>query len=330
MVRRANRATGESATATHHTPRGGQSTRCTRAMSRSGSQMCNRPRVGSQGEISTLPSSLHGDVSQLAVASIGDLTITALPDGEGIEIGRDILFRAGAPDGWACHQEHLRPDGGLVLPLGGFLLRTGGRVVLVDAGVGDFDDGKYVGGNLLTALRTQGIEPAHVTDVVFTHLHFDHIGWASHRGRIVFPNATYRVHQADWDYFVTDGSDRHTLSTLLPIASRLETFHGDTTIAPGLDALHTPGHTPGTTVYVVSSRGQRALLLGDVVHSVVQFTERDWQVIWDVDPIAASAARNRLADELADTADIAVAAHLPGMRFGRVVTAGGPRRFITI
>lgn len=280
--------------------------------------------------ISETRDKLRTHVSSPAAVAIGDLTIIALHDGYGSETARDILSRPGVADSWACYREHLRPGGKLVLPLGGFLVRTGHRLVLVDAGVGAFDDGKYIGGNLLSALRGNGFEPADVTDVVFTHLHFDHIGWASHRGDIVFPNATYRVHQADWDHFVTHGTDEHTLSTLLPIGTRLQTFDGDTTIAPGIDAVFTPGHTPGTTVYVVSSRGRRALLLGDVVHSVVQFTERDWQVIWDIDPTAASTARNRIADELADTADIAVAAHLPGMRFGRIVTTGGPRRFVAI
>lgn len=83
-------------------------------------------------------------------------------------------------------------------------------------------------------------------------------------------------------------------------------------------------------MYVVSSRGERALLLGDIAHSVVQLSERDWQVIWDLDPVAASAARNRIADEAADTGDVLVAAHFPGMRFGRVIKTGGQRRFVAI
>lgn len=101
-------------------------------------------------------------------------------------------------------------------------------------------------------------------------------------------------------------------------------------MAPGLDARHVPGHTPGSTVYVVSSGTRRALLLGDVAHSVVQFSERDWEVIWDVDPAAASEVRNRIADEAADTDALLVAAHFPGMRFGRIIAADGDRRFVAV
>lgn len=234
-------------------------------------------------------------------------------------------------DAWSCYQHHLSPSGTIDLPLGGFLIRTGDQVVVVDAGVGAFDDGKYAGGNLPAALRANGFGAEDVTDVVFTHLHFDHIGWASHRGYPYFPNATYRVHRKDWDHFVLGpNADEHTLQTLTPVERQLEFFDGDTSIAPGVDGIFTPGHTPGTMIVVVSSQGERALLLGDVVHSLVQFSERDWQVIWDTDPVAASAARNRIADEVADSTDIVGAAHLPGMKFGRIVTTGGPRRFIAL
>ncbi|MGW1109017.1 MBL fold metallo-hydrolase [Streptomyces sp. NPDC002540] len=262
---------------------------------------------------------------------VGDIEVLAITDGVGTEIAAEILTRPGVDDPWACHEHHREADGSLGLPLGGFLVRSGERTVLVDAGVGPFDDGKYRGGRLLDSLAAHGVTPDDVTDVVFTHLHFDHIGWATVDGRPVFPRATYRAHRADWRYFVTgDAARPEAVDKLTPLGDQLELFDSDFTLAPGIDALHLPGHTPGTTVYVVSSGGRRALLLGDVAHSVVQFGERDWQVIWDVDPAAASAVRNRIADESADTDDLLVAAHFPGMRFGRILSADGNRRFVAV
>ncbi|GAB2699093.1 MBL fold metallo-hydrolase [Kitasatospora kifunensis] len=252
-------------------------------------------------------------------------------DGFGVEVAADILSRPGVDDPWACHTERREADGSLRLPLGGFCVRTGDRTVLVDAGVGAFDNGKYSGGSLLASLAGHGIGPADVTDVVFTHLHFDHIGWATQDGVPVFPSATYRAHRADWEHFVAGENAHPTMvEKLTPLGSRLELFDADFTVAPGLDARHAPGHTPGSTVYVVSSGTRRAVLLGDVVHSVVQFSERDWEVIWDVDPAAASKVRNRIADEAADTDDLLVAAHFPGMRFGRIIAADGERRFVAV
>ncbi|MGO4455272.1 MBL fold metallo-hydrolase [Arthrobacter sp. RAF14] len=262
---------------------------------------------------------------------LGDIQILPLLDGTGTEKAGEILSRPGVPDAWACHPEHFGEDGHWEIPLGGFLVRTGDRTVLVDTGVGAFDDGKYRGGGLPEALRAAGSTPEEVTDVVFTHLHFDHIGWASLRGEAVFPRATYRVHQADWEHFVSGPqASADAVEKLLPVQDRFEPFARDFTLAAGIDAVHVPGHTPGSTVYVVSSQGLKATLLGDVAHSEVQLGERDWQVVWDHDPEAASALRNRIADGAADTPELLAAAHFPGMRFGRVITSRGRREFLPL
>jgi glyoxylase-like metal-dependent hydrolase (beta-lactamase superfamily II) len=261
---------------------------------------------------------------------VGDVEILPVVDGTGRENAREVLSVPGE-DRWACHPEHLDARGDLELTLGGFLLRTGDRTVLVDAGVGRIHNDHYAGGGFLDALAAHGVSPADVTDVVFTHLHFDHVGWATRKGEVVFSQATYRVHADDWAHFVdaTD-ADAGAVRKLSPLESRLETFTDDHAVAPGLSTRHTPGHTPGSTVYVVSDAGERALLLGDVVHSVVELAERDWEAVFDVDPAAASAVRNAVADEVADTDDLVVGAHFPGLAFGRVVTTSGSRRFVSV
>lgn len=262
---------------------------------------------------------------------IGAIEILPVYDGIGIEKADEVLTRPGVPDAWACHAEHLAEDGTLHLDLGGFLVRTGDRTVLVDAGVGTIDNGRYAGGRFLDSLRAHGVTPEDVTDVVFTHLHFDHVGWATRKGEIVFPRATYRVHEADWAHFVEAAdADPGAVRKLSPLRDRLEPFSGDGALAPGLSARHTPGHTPGSTVYVVADGDERALLLGDVVHSVVQLHERDWEAVFDVDPVAARAVRNAIADEVADSTALVAGAHFPGLRFGRVVTTAGHRTFRSV
>jgi glyoxylase-like metal-dependent hydrolase (beta-lactamase superfamily II) len=262
---------------------------------------------------------------------IGSVQIVPVRDGTGYEKGTEVLARPGVPDPWACHPDQLDAEGMLHLPLGGFLIRTGERVVLVDAGVGTINNGQYCGGGFLDSLRDHGVTRADVTDVVFTHLHFDHVGWATSKGEVVFPNATYRVHAADWAHFIeAPDAAPGAVRKLSPIESRLETFDTDVVIAPGLTARHTPGHTPGSTIYIVSDGDQRAMLLGDVVHSVVEFAERDWEAVFDVDPVAARAMRNAIADEVLDTADLVIGAHFPELRFGRVITTAGTRSFRAI
>ena len=262
---------------------------------------------------------------------VGDLEIVPLQDGTGREPARESLTKPGEADPWACHEHLLDNDGNLPLAIGGFLLRTGDRTVIIDAGVGTIDNGKYQGGLLLDSLARAGATPEEVTDVAFTHLHFDHVGWATQKGRVVFPNATYHVHGADWYHFL-DGPEANpgAVRKLGPLSEHWSLFTDDTTLAPGLDTRHTPGHTPGSTVYVVSSQGQRALILGDVAHSVVELTEPDWEAVFDVDPAAAKAVRARLVDELTDYPDALVGAHFPDLRFGRLMTIAGDRRFVQI
>jgi len=254
---------------------------------------------------------------------VGGLRVTALADGFGLECAREVLSREGVEDPWAEHPAEVDEHGDLRLAVGGYLLRTGDRVVLIDAGVGTIDNGRYRGGAFLESLRREGLEPEDVTDVAFTHLHFDHVGWATQKGRVIFPRATHHVHEADWERFVT-GPDAEpgSVRKLSPLSDLVATFSGDTPIAPGLDARPAVGHTPGSTVYVVSDAGEKAVVIGDVAHSVVELTEPGWSFAFDADPVAATLARQELVAEFLDTGALIAGAHFPDFRPGRLRSVG--------
>ncbi|MGH8993938.1 MAG: MBL fold metallo-hydrolase [Acidimicrobiia bacterium] len=261
---------------------------------------------------------------------VGRLEIVPLLDG-GARLPAERLLRFTGPrdDPWGPHRDLLGPDGFLELAMGGFLVRSGDRVVLIDTGVGRIDNGVYWGGSFLEALAGAGVVPADVTDVVLTHLHFDHVGWTTRRGEIVFDRATYRCHAADWDHFVAGPEpEEGSVRKLSPLAGRLDPFTGDVDVAPGVSVRHAPGHTPGSAVVVISDGAERALLLGDAVHCPVELVEDDWEAVMDVDPALAARTREALARELEGTDVPAVAAHFPGLRFGRVLPGTGPRRWV--
>ena len=224
---------------------------------------------------------------------------------------------------WEPHRYLLDENGQLESTMGGFLVRGGGsdRVALVDLGLGHRDLMGMRGGALLDSLRAAGVAPEDVTDVLFTHLHLDHIGWASIDGQPTFPNATYRCDAAEWDWVT--GSDRSFVrrqrEIVEPAADRLVTWDADGPVVDGIDALRTPGHTPGSTTLVVSDGDRRALLLGDVVHCAVELLDDEWDGLFDVDPAQAKAVRNALVRELEGTDTPVAAAHFPGLRFGRVL-----------
>ncbi|HEX2850604.1 MAG TPA: MBL fold metallo-hydrolase [Acidimicrobiales bacterium] len=257
--------------------------------------------------------------------NIGDIRIDGVEDGIA-RVAPTAAFQGTTDEMWQPHRRFLADDGMLEMALGGFLVRSGDRVVLVDAGIGLVDHPPYKGGRLLESLAALGVAPTDITDVVFTHLHFDHVGWATQKGAVVFTNATYRCDERDWSHFV--GPDEGATRKLSPLADRLEPWAGSGPLLPGLDLMAAPGHTPGSTIVVVSSGTERAMLLGDVIHCPVELLDDEWAGIYDVDPGMAKRTRIALAREIEGQDVPVAAAHFPGLRFGRMLTAEGQRRWV--
>jgi glyoxylase-like metal-dependent hydrolase (beta-lactamase superfamily II) len=263
------------------------------------------------------------------------VTIDGVSDGS-LVAPPSMMFNKSDQD-WLQHSQFLDDDGMLPIEMGGFLVRSGDLLAVVDTGIGPHADPDRTG-KFMKNLTALGVPPSDVTDVVLTHLHFDHLGWATDGERRLFPNATYRCHEADWRFFMgsTPFDDslavslmggRASSELLPPIADRLETWSGDETILPGMDVRSAPGHTPGSTVIVVSSGTERAMLLGDVVHCPAELLSDDWEMIGDVDTQLARRSREALARELEGSDIPAAATHFPGLQFGRLLAAQGRRRW---
>lgn len=252
---------------------------------------------------------------------IGSLDILPVYDGVAKVPATEVLRYGGtSTDPWAPHAPFLDDKGQLEFALGGFLVRLGSKVVLIDCGLGPISRPPFEGGAFLDSLAAHGVQPEDVTDLLFTHLHFDHVGWATQKGKIVFPNATPRCHRADWAHFVT-GEDPRAAEKLRPLTDRMEFWEHDSTLFPGLDVQGAPGHTPGSTIMVVSNGGERAMLLGDAVHCPIELVEDDWEAVFDVDPNLAKQTRIALARELEGSDVPVAAAHFPGLQFGRLLAA---------
>lgn len=257
---------------------------------------------------------------------VGDFRVDHIVDGAG-RFKPTRTFMGTTDEMWAAHENLLDADGLLPFTMGGFLVRGKDRTVLVDAGLGVGELMGITAGALLDNLAALGVAPGDVTDLVFTHLHIDHIGWGVADGAVVFPNATYRCAPAEWDHFMVEhrGDEAEHLT---PAADRFERWELDSTILPGLDTMATPGHTPGSTTLVLSSGDERILFLGDVVHCPVQLEDDEWGALFDVDPDLARRTRTALAQELEGTNARVSGAHFPEMTFGRLVRAEGTRHFV--
>jgi glyoxylase-like metal-dependent hydrolase (beta-lactamase superfamily II) len=226
-----------------------------------------------------------------------------------------------------------------------FLIRSGGRNILVDAGVGAHGLWRFGDGHLPESLKALDVTVEEIDYVVPTHLHLDHIGWfttpTADGVKPTFPNAKYMIQKGDWDHFVESdflenlGETPMNQSTkkmyeaaVLPMRDTglVEIIGPEATITDGVTLLHTPGHTPGSVSILVQSGSEAALLIGDAAHNPGQLTETDYSPAVDIDPSLSSRSRKAVV-ELAQKHDAYVSGgHFgaPGHpAFGRVVLMDG-------
>ncbi|MEX3100260.1 MULTISPECIES: MBL fold metallo-hydrolase [unclassified Streptomyces] len=227
-------------------------------------------------------------------------------------------------------------------PLNVAVVRSGGRTILVDSGLGTEFPGFPRAGQLATRLDAAGIDPASVTDVVLTHLHMDHIGGLlveGLRGRL---RTDLRVHlaSAEAEFWAAPDFSRTVMPTPVPdvlrtTASRfLEVYRGqlrpfetEYEVAPGVLIRRTGGHTPGHSVVRLESGGERLTFAGDAVFQC-GFDKPDWHNGFDHDPELSARVRTDLLTELSATGGQLVASHLPFPSVCRVATAGNAFRFV--
>ncbi len=229
---------------------------------------------------------------------IGDVTVHSLLDGV-IPVPPAVLYPDVPQSSWQQIPAALNPDGMLDLSFGSFLASDShGNRVLFDLGGGPAPD--LLGNGVLPplfdlmpdALKALGCPLESVTDVVLSHLHIDHVGWAAVDDAPTFPGARHHVHTGDWEHFVERGADEPVQRKVGPLREVARLWDGDQTEPfEWLRLFHAPGHTPGSSVAVIESGGQGLALIGDLVHIPAALEHPHWRCGFDIDPEAAAARR---------------------------------------
>ena len=232
---------------------------------------------------------------------VGDIEVTPISDGT-VDLPVDQLLRQKPEQTRATLQRNF-----LKAPLetsdNTFLINTGSKLVLVDTGAGVLFGPTL--GKFLNNLRAAGYQPEQIDEVYLTHMHSDHVGGLINNGQRAFPNAIVRAGKADADYWLNQanmdkapadkkGSFKGAMGTVNPYvqAGKFKAIEAKGELVPGVSAVAEPGHTPGHTTYVVESRGQKLVLIGDLIHvAAVQFDNPQVTIGFDSDEKAAYAAR---------------------------------------
>lgn len=223
-----------------------------------------------------------------------------------------------------------------------FLINTGPRLVLVDAGAAGLFGPTL--GRLLDNIRASGYRPEQVDDVIVTHMHPDHVGGLMVSGQLAFPNgsvhadrreAAFWLSQANLDAAPAASKDffRGAMGSVGPYekAGRLTLFDDGAEITPGIRVRGAPGHTEGHTFVVIESEGRKLVLWGDLVHAApVQFPHPEVTIAFDADSRAAAAQRAKAFEEAAQEGYLVGAAHISFPGLGRVRAQGSGYRWVPL
>src|SRR6266481_5840850 len=276
----------------------------------------------------------HDQVPGFHRLAVGDLEVTSLYDGGGQFEPRWLSGQKKVMTAVAStvQKEPHFLDGAE----SGFLVNTGKQVILVDAGAGEWWGGGALG-RLETSLRSAGYTPEQVDLVLITHMHSDHIGGLTTRdGRRVFSNADVYVAKAENDFWLSPEiaakapkeaqeffQAAQAISAPYIKAGKWHTFSGSDQIAEGIKTVPLPGHTPGHTGYEFSSKGQKILFWGDIIHAAsAQFKHPEVSVVFDIDHAAAVATRENLLPVLAEEDILIAGPHSPFPGLGRLRKEG--------
>ena len=203
---------------------------------------------------------------------------------------------------------------GCVLAMRSLLIEADGRIILVDNGAGykhlkalsyyqffDLQD-------LHEALRKRGIEPTDVTDMVFTHLHFDHCGYTTLQDpqsdtlRLAFPNANHWVSRRQWENFrhphpLEQGSYFPEDMELVETSGRLRLVEEEEMVlTPHVRFRLFDGHTPGQIALYCDLPERTYLFAGDVIPLAAHLSLA-WISAYDDAPLRSYEAKERMLAE---------------------------------
>ncbi len=222
------------------------------------------------------------------------------------------------------------------------VVRTGGKTVLVETGVGTKGGRAPAGidlsstGRLLASLAQEGIGPQDIDIVINTHLHFDHAGGntvlAEGKPVPAFPRARYFLPKGEWEE--AQHPNERTRATYLPEnfaplqdARQVELVEGEAEVAPGVRMVPAPGHTAHHMVVEVESEGELLIYLGEVAQHPIMLERVAWISAFDVLPLVSLETKKRVIEKALDRRALLLAVHAPYPGLGRLALEEGRRRW---
>ena len=268
---------------------------------------------------------------------IGDVRITQVVELTTASLGPYLLPEA-TPE-WLRSIDWMHPfidaDGRMVLSIHALILETPSQCIVVDTCIGNDKERTYPAWNrmqrrFLDDFVGAGFGLDRVDTVLCTHMHVDHVGWNT---RLVdgawqptFPNARYLFAEKEWAHWSREPQEYGPVieDSVQPIFDAgLATVVGEThRVCDEVQLEPTPGHTPGHVSVHISSRGEDAVITGDMIHHPCQMVRPDWSSNADVDKAASAVTRNAFLDRYADRPVLIIGTHFAAPTAGHIKRDG--------
>jgi len=264
---------------------------------------------------------------------LGDFEVTALSDGA-VPLDIKKLLTNVKPERVDALFKRAYMTNPVSTSVNAYLINTGSKLVMIDSGAG-----KLFGptlGNILTSLRAAGYQPEQVDEIYITHMHGDHVGGLMQGDQRAFPNAVVRADKRDADFWLSQAkmdaapaeakdAFQGAMASINPYiaAGKFQPFDGGGELVPGITAVSTYGHTPGHTMYVVQSKGEKMAVLGDLMHvASVQFVDPSVTIQFDSDSKQAAAQRKKVYADTAKQGMWLAVAHISFPGIGHIRSDG--------
>ena len=271
---------------------------------------------------------------------VGDAEVISLIDGIARRpLGEEFVKNAPLAEVRALLASQGLPTDYIDVPFTPFLAVVGNRRILMDTGMGEF--GGPTTGKLLEQLRAAGFQPADIDTVLITHYHGDHInGLRNKAGEYVFPKAKVMVPAPEHAFWMDDakmaaapagmkGAFDNVRRTFAQMpADMLVRFEPGSDVLPGIRSVAAFGHTPGHTLFELTSAGQTFAYLADLTNVPALFARNpDWAVAFDMDAEAARRVRRATFERIVAGNMMVGGFHFPFPAFGRAVASGNGYAF---
>ena len=230
-------------------------------------------------------------------------------------------------------------NGKLVLSMHSLIVESMGQTIMVDTCIGNDKERNYprwnrMQGDFLEKFAAQGFTTEAVDTVLCTHMHVDHVGWNTRlvdgKWAPTFTRADYLFAEQEWNHWRVEEQEYGPVieDSVQPIfdAGMAVLVGQEHVVTDEIRLKPTPGHTPGHVSVHIQSRGEEAIITGDMIHHPCQIKHPSWSSTADWHAEKAASTRGGFVEEAADRPVLIIGTHFSGPTAGYIVRDGDTYR----